>query len=144
MLTAVQEVDKLKSGVDKKDKDKDKGSATKQKEENGGEEKKSNTAAEESEEESGKKQKKRSRVRYIERKSDGFGEYIDKDVDDFGESEEGGDDKNVATSGKDDEYAITWRRTPSIVAGNEGTRELLIQSRALRKALGDSDPFGLG
>lgn len=132
-----QEVDELESGADKKNEDKDEGSATKQKEENGGEEKKSNTAAEEPEEDAGKKQKKRSRVRYIERKSDGFGEYIDKDVDDFGESEEDGDDKNVAANGKDDEYAITWRRTPSTVAGKEGTRELLIQSRALRKALGD-------
>lgn len=75
-------------------------------------------------------------MRYIERKSDGFGEYIEKDVDDFGESEDDGVEKKAAAKGGDDEYAISWRRTPSDTPGKEGTRELLIESPALRKALG--------
>jgi hypothetical protein len=81
------------------------------------------------------KPKKKSRVRYIERQSNGFGEYNDKDVDDFGDSEDGERDKSAVVGAKDDGYAIAWRRTRSDKPGEAGTRELLIHSKALRNAL---------
>jgi hypothetical protein len=79
--------------------------------------------------------KKKSRVRYIERQSDGFGEYTDKEVDDFGDAEDNEHDKKAAVGAQDDDYAIAWRRSRSKGPGEAGTRELLIQSQDLRKAL---------
>jgi hypothetical protein len=83
---------------------------------------------------------RKSRVRYIERKLNKFGEFEDTDVDDFGEVEEKIASAYVADGGKseeekDDEYAIAWRRSLPGTASGRGTRELLIESTALRKAL---------
>jgi hypothetical protein len=79
--------------------------------------------------------KKKTRVRYIERQFNSFGDFKDKEVDDFGDSEENERDKKDAVGDGDADYAIAWRRTPTKELGEVGKRELLIQSQALRKAL---------
>ena len=87
-----------------------------------------------------KKATKKSRIRYIERTLNKFGEFEDADIDDFGEIEEKISSHHVADDDeseeeKEDEYAIAWRRTLPGTASGRGTRELLIESVALRKAL---------
>jgi hypothetical protein len=75
------------------------------------------------------------RVRYIERQTNIFGDFQDKDVDDFGDSEENELDKKAAVGAGDGDYTIAWRRTATKDPDEVGKRELLIQSQALRKAL---------
>jgi hypothetical protein len=95
------------------------------------------------EEKETKKAIKNSRIRYIERKLNKFGEFEDTDIDNFGEVEEKftsnhiGDDIKTEEEEeeKEDEYAIAWRRSLPATASGRGTLELLIESPALRKAL---------
>ena len=87
-----------------------------------------------------RKAMRKPRVRYIERKLNRFGEFEDTDIDDFGEVEEkiaSNYATNDSKSGeeKDDNYAIAWRRSLPGTASGRVTRELLIESAALRKAL---------
>ena len=56
-----------------------------------------------------------------------FSDFKDEEVQGFG-----GEEKEDT---KQDDYAVAWRQTPSTSIGGKGKRELLIESKALRKAL---------
>ena len=85
------------------------------------------------------KDETKSRVRYIERKLDFFGEYNDKEVNGFSDLELDDGEQKTSAKEKENDYVIAWRRTQSS-SGEPGKRELLIQSESLRKVLKEMLP----
>ena len=95
------------------------------------------TAATKKEGQGPTEQAKPHRVHYVEREENLFGSYSSKEVD----AKPTDPPKTIETSKQEqDEYAVCWRYTKAAIESRyggraEGSRELLIESSALKKAL---------